>query len=93
MKKKQNTEKQELSNEQPKDVEALSPLQLKMKELEDIGVKDARSLAMDEDEILLVNSTLPAYEQMHSLINRAMFEITINHHKHILAEKESKSEL
>jgi len=82
LKKKKNTEvKQELS-----------PIQLKVKELEDAGATHALILAMNEDELLMINSTLPAFEQMHAILNRAMFEITINHHKYILAQKEGNGD-
>lgn len=57
-------------------------------EIVDLGGTHALIIAMKPDETLLMNSTLGSYEQMHSLINRGMFELTINHHKHILSNIE-----
>lgn len=59
----------------------------------DIGGENALIIGMRKDESLVLNSTLPSFEQMHSLINRGMFEITINHHKYILSQINSEEQI
>ena len=67
-----------------KEKEVKSQLQQNLDDLEASGVKHGIILGMGDDEILVIASTFNNYEQIHALLNRAVFETTVNHHNYIL---------
>ncbi len=89
MTKKKNTavKAQEQNSTQPD-----NPIELITKQLVEAGATNALIIAMKDDETLLMNSTLPSYEQMHSLINRGMIELVIGHNKYILSQLSKETE-
>lgn len=72
MKKKRDMEKPELS-----------PLQLKMNELEKKGAVVALIIGFDEKSRMLIDSNLNTYEELHAALNRATVEVTMSHIKFV----------
>lgn len=83
MTKKKNTEKEKTE---------LSLIQSKVAEMEQEGMIHAVIIGLDENEFISVKSTLPSYEQIHALLNRGLFQVTIAHNKYILEAYQEKNE-
>lgn len=59
---------------------------IKLISLQEKGVTNVVILGMLDNELMMIDSTFPSYEQIHALINRGTLELTMAHNKHIVRQ-------
>jgi hypothetical protein len=70
--------------------EEVNPVIQVAQQIVDAGANHCFIIGMRPDETLVINSTLPSYEQMHALSNRGAIELIIAHNKYIQSQIEKK---
>lgn len=79
-----------LEFEQKAKTEPMNPIVSVMHDIISAGAQHCFVVGMRPDETLVINSTLPSYEQMHALSNRGAIELIIAHNKYILSQNQNK---